>query len=69
MYGTARADLLCTCVATMQVQMLVACICCSASAVAWHQHLPPYFESLPVCDRPKKAAVHENLNKSSMDLS
>ena len=53
MYGTARAELLRTCVASMRVQTLVACICRSACAVAWRRRLPPYLESPPVYDRPK----------------
>ena len=48
-YGTARAELLCTCVASVRVQTLVACFCRSACAVAWRRHLPPYLESPPVC--------------------
>ena len=32
--GTARAELMCTCVASVRVQMLVACICRSACTVA-----------------------------------
>lgn len=52
LYGTAHTELLCVCVASKQVQMLVACICHSACAVAWRQHLPPYLKSPPVCNRP-----------------
>ena len=50
-YGTARADLLCTCVAGVRVQTLVAFICRSACAVAWRRRLPPYLDSPSVCDR------------------
>ena len=57
MYGRAHADLLCTCVASVRVQTLVACICRCACAVAWRQRLPPYLEPLSVCDRPKSAVV------------
>ena len=39
-YAMAHAELLCTCVASVQVQMLVACICRSARAVAWRQCCP-----------------------------
>ena len=52
-YGTARSELLCTCVASVRVQTLVAGICRSACAVPWRRRLLPYFESPPVCDRPK----------------
>ena len=52
-YGTAHADLLFTCVASVPVQTLVACLCRSAYAVAWRRRLPPYLESPPVYDRPK----------------
>ena len=48
MYGTARAELLCACVAGVRVQTLVACICRSACAVAWRRRLPPSLESPPV---------------------
>ena len=34
MYGTARAELLCMCVASVRVQTLEVCICRSACAVA-----------------------------------
>ena len=53
-HGTARAELLCTCVASVRLQTLVACICRSASADAWRRRLPQYLESPPVCDRPKE---------------
>ena len=44
-YGTARAELLCTCVASLRVQTLVACICRSACIVASRRRLLPYLES------------------------
>ena len=43
----------CVFVANVQVQMLVACICRSACADALCQCLPPYLESLPLCDGPR----------------
>ena len=48
--GTVHAELLCTCVASVRVQTLVACICRFACAVAWRQRLSPYLESPPACD-------------------
>ena len=63
MYGTARAELLCTCVARVRVQTLAACICRSAYAVAWRRRLPPYLESPPACDRPTSKAL-----KSAVDV-
>ena len=42
----------CVCVARVRVQTLVACICRSACADAWHRRSPPYLESPPVCEWP-----------------
>ena len=54
-----RALNCCVRVASVRVQTMVACICRSACAVASRRRLPPYLESPPVRDRPKRLLIYQ----------